>query len=155
LVYLKSFDLIRIKTLRTSGQAEKFKFFNKNQSFGHSHFAAEPFSLRILCSISEIDIQESPGFVVAQKSNLALPELTSVSNAQHLTCLFTIQNEFRYDIVRKIFEAAWGSFTRLSSMALVIRKRLAIKVIRRITPTKSSSSIILSASQVGRRFDSY
>src|SRR6266576_922598 len=51
---------------------------------------------------------------------------------QHLTvALFTIQNEFRYDIVRKIFEGGMGIVYEAEQLgARGFVKRLAIKVIR-------------------------
>src|SRR6266853_2295683 len=51
---------------------------------------------------------------------------------QHLiVALFTIQNEFRYDIVRKIFEGGMGVVYEAEQIgARDFMKRVAIKVIR-------------------------
>ena len=59
-------------------------------------------------------------------------DLTSATFDQHRrVALFTIQNEFRYDIVRKIFEGGMGIVYEAEQQgAREFVKRVAIKVIR-------------------------
>ncbi len=60
--------------------------------------------------------------------------------------LFTIQSDFRYDIVRKIFEGGMGIVYEAEQRGTRdFVKRIAIKVFARTTPTKNSSLIISSA----------
>ena len=60
--------------------------------------------------------------------------------------LFTIQNEFRYEIVRKIFEGGMGIVYEAEQHgARDFVKRVAIKVIRQNYASQKSSSRTSSA----------